>query len=189
MARRRSPTIRFAHFLLKVRPAPLAVLLKRFFRIKREVIDTPAGKFWIDPVSNLGIAIRQGSYEPGMRAVLENLLGPGKVFVDLGANEGYFTVLAARLTHPSGRVLAVEPQDRLIPIIEMNLHINQLNATIMHAAVSDRQEVVTLHLSPNTNTGSSGLHRATKYRLPTQSVTALTLATYLIKINLQASIS
>jgi len=42
---------------------PLAVLLKRLLRLKRVSIDTEMGKFWIDPVSNQGVA-------------------------DLGANEG-----------------------------------------------------------------------------------------------------
>ena len=167
----------FVRFLLRVRPAPLAVLLKRLLRIRRETVDTPMGKFWIDPVSNLGVAlVHAGTYEPGMQAILERCLGPGKVFVDLGANEGYFTVLAARLTQPSGRVLAIEPQNRLIPIIETNLRINSLDATIVHAAVSDHSAVVTLHLAPDTNTGSSSLHRATKYRVPTHPVSSLTLA-------------
>jgi hypothetical protein len=121
---------------------------KAAFPLRRQTVDTPIGKFWIDPVSNLGHALRrEGTYEPGMRAVLESFLGPGKVFVDLGANEGYFTVLAARLTQPRGRVLAVEPQARLIPIIETNLRINKLDATIIHAAVSDHRGAVTLHLA------------------------------------------
>ena len=107
-----SESISFLQFLLRIRPAPLAVFLKRLMRIKRKVVDTDTGKFWIDPASNLGITLlREGAYEPGMQAILEHFLMPGKVFVDLGANEGYFTVLGARLTQPSGRVFAIEPQN------------------------------------------------------------------------------
>jgi FkbM family methyltransferase len=151
--------------------------LKRLLLVKRRTIDTNAGKFWIDPVSILGMTLmRDGTYEPGMRSILGTFLGPGKVFVDLGANEGYFTVLGARLTRPEGRVIAIEPQDRLIPIISTNLRQNDLSATIVKTAVSDRRVTTVLHLAPSTNPGSSGLHRATKYPVPKQPVRTVTLA-------------
>jgi FkbM family methyltransferase len=120
--------------------------------------------------------MRDGTYEPGMRCILGTFLGPGKVFVDLGANEGYFTVLGARLTRPEGCVIAIEPQDRLIPIISTNLPQNDLSATIVKAAVSDRRATTVLHLAPSTNTGSSGLHLGTKYPVPKQPVRTVTLA-------------
>ena len=93
-----------------------------------------------------------------------------------GSNGGQSEQWSSRLTQPSGRVLAVEPQNRLIPIIKTNLELNKLDATIVHAAVSDHGAVVALHLAPDTNTGSTGLHRATRYRVPTQPVSSLTLA-------------
>lgn len=34
----------------------------------------------------------------------------GGVFVDIGANEGFYTILGARLTGAKGTVIAVEPQ-------------------------------------------------------------------------------
>lgn len=48
-------------------------------------------------------------YEPATVRCLVERLGPGKTFVDVGANHGYFTVLAARLVGPAGRVFAFEP--------------------------------------------------------------------------------
>src|SRR5262249_32835644 len=48
-------SVSFARFLLRVRPAPLATLIKQILHIKRETVDTATGKFWIDPISNLGI--------------------------------------------------------------------------------------------------------------------------------------
>ncbi len=162
---------------MEIRPALLADGLKRLLRITRRTIDTDAGKFWIDPVSNLGMAlVLNGTYEPGMRTILATFLGPGKVFIDLGANEGYFTVIGARLARPEGRVIAIEPQNRLIPIISANLRLNDLSATIVQAAVSDQRSTAVLHLAPSINTGSSGLHRVTKYPVPQQQVRTVTLA-------------
>ena len=39
---------------------------------------------------------------------LRHLLGPGRTFVDVGANWGYFTLLAATLTGPAGRIISLE---------------------------------------------------------------------------------
>src|ERR1700682_327502 len=111
--------------LMRVRPSSLASLLKRVLGIRRTVIDTPHGRFWVDPISNLGIALsRHGSYESGMQKTLEKFLPSGATFVDLGANEGYFTVIGANEGGPRGRVVAIEPQKRLIPVIAENLRLN-----------------------------------------------------------------
>jgi FkbM family methyltransferase len=101
------------------------------------------------------------------------------VFIDLGANEGYFTVIAARRCAPSGHVVAIEPQRRLVPILEENIRLDELNKNnvrVLSLAVTDAPGAVTLHLTPGINSGTSGLHRATKYRVPTQIVAARTLA-------------
>ncbi|MDQ3078240.1 MAG: hypothetical protein M3Q83_05285, partial [Pseudomonadota bacterium] len=48
------------------------------------------------------------SREPAVFAAIRDNLKPGDTFVDAGANIGIFSVLAARLVGPSGRVVAVE---------------------------------------------------------------------------------
>lgn len=53
-----------------------------------------------------------GSFEPNEFAFLDEFLKPGMVFVDAGANDGYYTLFAARKVGPSGKVIAVEPSSR-----------------------------------------------------------------------------
>jgi FkbM family methyltransferase len=50
-----------------------------------------------------------GVFEPKETRQAWRLLGPGMTVVDVGANIGYFTLLAAARTGPTGRVIAVEP--------------------------------------------------------------------------------
>jgi FkbM family methyltransferase len=50
-----------------------------------------------------------GLYERDTERVIRKILRPGMHFVDIGANIGYFTVLAAKLVGPTGRVDAFEP--------------------------------------------------------------------------------
>lgn len=49
-----------------------------------------------------------GAWEPHLTGWLRRRLRPGDGFVDVGANIGVFSVLAARLVGESGRVVAIE---------------------------------------------------------------------------------
>jgi FkbM family methyltransferase len=69
-------------------------------------------------------SIYLGTFEPYESAQVRKYLKPGMTFVDVGANVGYYTLLAASLVGRGGRVLAFEPSpyafDRLIKTIERN---------------------------------------------------------------------
>ena len=181
------PTLNLHHrvlqtLLMRVRPAPVASLLKRLLGLRRVTVETAQGWFKVDPVSLMGIALtRSGGYEEGMTATLKTFLKPGHTFVDLGANEGYFTVIGAKLCGPSGRVLAIEPQQRLLPVIEENIRLNGVgNTKVLNVAISDQSGTATLNLTSDTNSGGSGLYRHTKYKLPTQEIATQTLEQVLI---------
>src|SRR5580692_4386710 len=51
-----------------------------------------------------------GTFEPAETSLVKKHLQPGMTFVDVGANVGYYTALAARLVAGNGgRVIAFEP--------------------------------------------------------------------------------
>jgi FkbM family methyltransferase len=81
-------------------------------------------------------------YEPGATSVLLRLLEPGDTFVDIGANAGYFTVLAALRVGSAGRVVAFEPnpvvRDQLRRHVELNAIADRV--TIADVALSDRDD-------------------------------------------------
>ncbi len=52
------------------------------------------------------------------------LLRPGMTFVDVGANWGYFTLLAAKLVGPQGGVIALEPDPRMFTKLTANIAWN-----------------------------------------------------------------
>ena len=164
--------------LMRVRPAPVAVLLKKIFGVARRIVVTPRGRFWTDPISNLGAALTQrGEYEPEMARTLGQFLKAGATFVDVGANEGYFSVLAVGLVGPSGKVLSIEPQTRLIPIISENLKLNDAPCVnVVNVALSDTKKPVQMYLAADINTGASGIYKTAKYNLEQQSVQAVPLA-------------
>lgn len=65
-----------------------------------------------------------GTYEPALHELLEHIVGPGMVCLDVGANLGEVALHMARKAGPSGRVLAFEPippvRARLAQHVERN---------------------------------------------------------------------
>ena len=53
-----------------------------------------------------------GLYEPPVTRVVQHHIPSGGTVVDLGANWGYFSLLAAAAVGPGGTVLALEPDPR-----------------------------------------------------------------------------
>jgi FkbM family methyltransferase len=167
----------FVEGLRRIRPAPLASALAQIAGLnRREPVHTELGTFFVAPMSQLGFHLRHGEYEAATTAVLRKYLTPGAVFIDLGANEGYFTVLASRLVGPQGIVIAVEPQSRLQSVIKTNLEANNCrNVRLVKAVVSSKTQTVNLALTSAINNGASSLFKSTKYPLPTEEVQSFTL--------------
>jgi FkbM family methyltransferase len=86
-----------------------------------------------------------GRYEPQETAVVQAFLRPGMTFVDVGANWGYYTLLAAHLVGGRGRVVSLEPDPRLFPILERNVRHNGLRqVTAFRAAAAGQRGLLTL---------------------------------------------
>lgn len=166
------------HWLLSVRPAFVASYLKRLLRLKRRVVQTAQGRFFVDRASNFGNAIvTHPPYEPQMVESLTSLLRKGDVFLDVGANEGYFSIIASKLVGDSGLVLCIEPQSRLQEVLFRNLAENSaFNVQVLQLAISDTRGTANICLLPDTNTGGSGLFRTARYAVPTQLVPQTTLS-------------
>jgi FkbM family methyltransferase len=164
--------------LMRIRPAPLSSFIKAALGVRRIVVETKEGKMWLDPASEFGQRmLALGTYEPGTISVLRQVLKPGGTFADVGANEGFFSLLASRIVGPAGRVLAVEPQQRLQEVLRRNFALNGAgNVTVTASAVSDAEGVAELNLAPSMNTGASSFTARTRYRLKRQSVPTETLA-------------
>lgn len=80
-----------------------------------------------------------GTYEADQTGVFCEHVGPGSTVVDLGANVGYYTLLAAHLVGPSGRVLACEPEPLNASFLRRHVSANRLrNVEILEVAVADR---------------------------------------------------
>ena len=79
-----------------------------------------------------------GSYEAEVQELLALTIGPGGAAYDVGANVGFFTLLASRLAGPTGRVYAFEPVPENLRCLRRHLALNDVrNVEVVEAAVCD----------------------------------------------------
>jgi FkbM family methyltransferase len=169
--------------LRRLRPAFLASFLKKILLPTRLEHRCDYGVFYIDIASDFGLILASDrEYEPYMRQTLEHYLSKDSVFVDLGANEGYFTVLASKLVGQKGKVHCIEPQSRLQPIIKKNIDLNSCkNVIVEQLAISDNIGEANIYITPDINTGCSGMTRVSKYPVPTEKINTTTLQQYFLE--------
>lgn len=70
-----------------------------------------------------------GCYEPELTTLMPRLLSPGGTMVDVGANVGYYSVLASSVVGADGFVVAFEPHPDLARLTAVNLVINHMRAS------------------------------------------------------------
>jgi FkbM family methyltransferase len=79
-----------------------------------------------------------GTYETNETRLVQQYLRPGMTFVDVGANVGYYTALAAKQVGIGGRVIAFEPSPYAFEKLQSMVAGNRLEqVTAVHAGLSD----------------------------------------------------
>ena len=137
----------------------LAELLKRLLGIGHEEFEVGGRTWYLDPASDFGSRLlAEQSYEGDATEVLLSLLRPGDVFLDIGANEGWYSVRAAEKVGETGKVIPIEPQARLWPVILRNFQLNRLhNYRLIPYAVGCSEGFIEISVYPSVNTGASSL--------------------------------
>ncbi|WP_245654452.1 FkbM family methyltransferase [Streptomyces violens] len=99
-----------------------------------------------------------GVWEPHLTQWLESRLKPGDTFVDVGANIGYYSLLASHLVGESGKVVSIEASPRFHSVlVDQAAANNCTNLRAINAAISDRDEVLTFVLASSRNMGANSI--------------------------------
>ncbi|MGW1551775.1 FkbM family methyltransferase [Streptomyces sp. NPDC002346] len=99
-----------------------------------------------------------GMWEPPLTRWLQRTLQPGDTFVDVGANIGYYSLLASRLVEARGSVVAIEAFPDFHAALSENIALNQVhNVRAVNEAVSDRDEVLHFTLASSANMGANSI--------------------------------
>ncbi|MBZ5501173.1 MAG: class I SAM-dependent methyltransferase [Acidobacteriia bacterium] len=94
--------------------------------------------------------ITHGQWEPWITSLFTRLLRPGMTAVDIGANFGYYTILAGFAVGATGRVYALEADPRNYEVLQLNLTVNGLLDIVQsrQCAVLDAKKRVELRRNP-----------------------------------------
>lgn len=95
--------------------------------------------------------LRRRAYQPPLSGLLPRIIAPGMTFVDVGANLGYFSLLAAQMVGETGTVVAIEPGERNCRLLYRSVVRNRLRNVQLHPyAISDRRETL-VYLAQGSN--------------------------------------
>ncbi len=145
--------------------------------------------------ASVGRAVRAGLYEPEVCAQFRRLLRPGMNVLDLGANIGFFTLLAASLVGPSGSVVAVEPNPANARLIEASRRANAFDQVEVLQVAAGRAHGLLVLNTDFSNGTTAGLPDDVAVVLSAQTVPALRIdallrrdrPVHLIKIDVEGA--
>jgi FkbM family methyltransferase len=100
--------------------------------------------------------IRAATFEPFTLELFRDRIEAGMTVVDVGANIGFYTVIAAKLVGEQGRAYAFEPDPRSCADLNRNLKENNVHAVLFPKAASDRSGEQAFYLRRPAS--HSGLH-------------------------------
>ena len=148
----RLPLVMWIHGFLYRHLQPTGIVL----------IDVQESKMYVDS-QDIGVApflLEWGVYEKNETELFKSLTKKGMVVVDVGANIGYYTLLAARLVGEAGRVFAFEPDPHNFDLLCKNIEINGYgNVVPVRKAVFSKSGKMKLFLDES-NLGGHSLSEA-----------------------------
>lgn len=127
-------------WLKKVNILPFWLLIKILKQdklgVERIVLDKIRDqdiRLWYFFDSDIGRSLYlTGSFENETLSLIKQIIRPGNVIFDIGANIGQFSVFMSKCLAGSGIVYAIEPYGKNIQLIKKNIEINKVNNISIH---------------------------------------------------------
>ena len=114
--------------------------------------------FYYDKVKDTSIAssiLTNGYYEKETFEEIKKNLSKGSVFIDGGANIGFFSILTSKLVGSSGKVICFEPTDSCYAYLLKNIKINRRkNIYLEKKAISSQNGTVQFKINENSEENS-----------------------------------
>lgn len=157
---------RFLHFLKKPWSAKKKSLRYRFKLVWNLVfpflplpVRLPFGAWFLAWSDLFGDGIFFScDHEPAERSFVESFVKRGMTAIDIGAHQGFYTLLLSLKVGPEGKVIAFEPSPRELKKLMWNLRINRCrNVRVEPFALGRRSETAELFVVPNRFSGLDSL--------------------------------
>lgn len=93
-----------------------------------------------------------GIREPRHTDLIKDIVKPGDIVFDIGANIGYYALLESRLVGPNGKIYAIEPVPTNVELLKNNIKLNNFNnIEVFQLAISDKDGENQIYLSEKSN--------------------------------------
>lgn len=130
-----------------------------FQKDEEKEVSIPLKSRLIVHTNDVGVGfplLLKGEYEKTQTEIFLSTLKPEDTVLDIGANIGYYTVLAGKAVGQKGRIIAFEPDRENNILLDKNITLNKLtNVTVINKAVS--RSTATLEFNSAPNKAESGL--------------------------------
>lgn len=124
--------------------SPFTVSTKRGFRLAGNTGDVVQGSIYYF-----------GEWEPSLSGFIhERLTGQSRTFIDVGANVGYFTLLASGAME-NGKIVAIEAFPSIFDKLQANVNLNEFSSEIRceNVAATSEEMPIEMYHGPSNNEG------------------------------------
>lgn len=111
--------------------------------------NSKTAKFFATPTDRIARNLYwdEFSFEPATQPVFEKLIKNTAVFIDVGANIGYYSI-KAKIFNPEIDVYSLEILDFNALILKRNISLNNLDITVESVAVSNSDKPIKINIAP-----------------------------------------
>jgi|GEM_PF-3775045 len=160
-------------YLVILRPKPFRKIADFFVRfLIPPFITLPEGIVFLDQ-KDVAVSggLSMGIHEPIEIELFRKSIRPGMVVIDIGANLGYYSVIAAGAVGPTGKVFAYEPEEKNFALLSKNTQANAFTwLTPLKIGLSNSKGTNTLYLADD----HTGIHSFINNRNATRTLTIST---------------
>ncbi|MDB9347423.1 FkbM family methyltransferase [Nodularia spumigena] len=153
----------------------ILAIMGKFFPEGIIVENFYGAKIMVDPEDYIGWSIlSQGDYEGQTLAFATNLLNPGGIFLDIGANFGLFTCCLGML--PNVTCYAIEPFAKNFLQLQNNVNLNpKISAKLFNLALDKKVRLLEMEEYNTKNSGAARVSLETLSTTKKHTVIATTL--------------
>jgi FkbM family methyltransferase len=144
-------------------------------------VRLPYGGWWLARADDCSDEVFLGRFERNEMRFVGSFLKEGMIILDIGAHNGFYTMLAAKKVSTAGSVIAFEPSPRERRRLLLHRKVNGCdNVTVEALAISNHTGKATLFVVKGRHTGFNSLRPpAVSEPLQAIDVCTITLDTYL----------
>lgn len=180
-----------------------------YFKGKWRVVDwvfekflAKSGKVEVVPIGN-GITIKCNlwdelqngvwwlgdSFEKNQTSYIKSILKPGMTLLDVGANIGYYSIIASPILGDRGQIHAFEPVAQQYADLQANISRNNLkNIHAKKLIVSEKSGMMTINLGGDDNSGTASVAFAPSNNGRSETVETVSLDEYVAKNRLKVDV-